>query len=68
MGKMSFHYVQKFIKNRLGVHPSGKRSNDNRSEGPVRYIMPSENFYFSLNTFTILFLKTKGSRGKSWKA
>lgn len=33
MGKMSFNYVQKFIKNRLGVYPFGKRSNANRPEG-----------------------------------
>lgn len=25
MGKMSFNYAQKFIKNRLGVHPSGMK-------------------------------------------
>lgn len=34
-------------------------------KGRVKYKRPSENFYFSLNTFKILFLKTKKIKGKN---
>lgn len=37
-----FRFAQKFIKNRSGVHAVVGRSHYKRSEGRIRYKMPSE--------------------------